>query len=94
MVISLRIGHNFLDTRPFSTGQKPLERARRQLSNGFCLVEKDLISRKLEACFVGDSNPNFPVLGGRHFSPLLLLFSRPKAGRKDSVVGQCEGSSS
>ena len=42
-----RIDHNFLDMRPFSTRQKPLERARRQLSNGFCLVEKDLILRKL-----------------------------------------------
>ena len=37
-----RIDHNFLETR-----RKPLERARRQLSNGFFLVEKDLISRKL-----------------------------------------------
>ena len=41
------IDHSVLDMRSFSTRRIPLERARRQLSNGFCLVEKDLISRKL-----------------------------------------------
>ena len=51
-----RIDHNFLDMRPFSTRRTPLERAHRQLSNGFCLVEKDLISRKLGHILGNDKN--------------------------------------
>ena len=43
----LRIRHNVSRSWRILTGQKPLERARSQFSNGFCLVEKDLISRKL-----------------------------------------------
>ena len=59
-----RIDHKFLDMMPISTRRKPLKRARRQLSNGFCLVEKDLISRKLGSILDNDKKWRTPPFFG------------------------------
>ncbi len=71
--------HNFLDMRLFSTGPKPLERCRRQLSNGFGPVENSLISRKLEAVF--DETKTVGKSSSSAFKRFLSRRKRPHIGK-------------